>query len=235
MKSVIVVLLSIMVAVPAIAGPPVNGTYTSTDIGGSMLPGRYTESWNPGKLTAGNTLNEESWNGATLGTQWRWYCPQTVSTALLVNTVNGIGNGIKIWRVTYAGGYVWLDGPTGPWDGGDASYTANVDSWVAIVTETYQSFVEVGSIRNHNARATFIGYTSECINLAISNLEKLGPYASNPTYPANFPGFMDASCALTGNTGEWGDVDSITFTVNGCETVSVQQSSWGSVKALYKK
>jgi hypothetical protein len=47
MKAVLVVLLSIVVAVPALAGPPANGTYTSTDIGGTMLPGRYSESWLP--------------------------------------------------------------------------------------------------------------------------------------------------------------------------------------------
>ena len=51
MKAVLVVLLSMMVAVPALAGAPANGTYTSTDIGGSMLPGRYSESWFPTKLT----------------------------------------------------------------------------------------------------------------------------------------------------------------------------------------
>jgi hypothetical protein len=29
---------------------------------------------------------------------------------LLFNNVNGAGNGIKIWRATYTGGYCWIDG-----------------------------------------------------------------------------------------------------------------------------
>ena len=105
MKAVLVVLLVLLTAAPVFAGPPANGTYTSTDIGGLMLPGRYSESWYPTKLTINNTLNEMSWDGATLGTQWHWYCPWVVAApTLLYNSVNGLGNGIKIWRVTYTGG-----------------------------------------------------------------------------------------------------------------------------------
>ncbi len=67
MKAVILVLLSVLIAVPAFAGAPVNGTYKSTDIGGLMLPGRYSELWFGGKLVVNNTLNEQSWDGSTLG------------------------------------------------------------------------------------------------------------------------------------------------------------------------
>jgi hypothetical protein len=41
-------------------------------------------------------------------------------------------------------------------------------------------------------------------------------------------------CAATASIGEWGDIDGITFVVTGCETVSVQETSWGAVKALYR-
>jgi len=236
MKAVLVVLLSIVVAVPALAGPPVNGTYTSTDIGGTMLPGRYSESWYPNKLTVDNTLNEQSWNGA-LGTQWHWYCPWVDSApTLLFNGVNGAGNGIKIWRVTYTGGYCWLDG-TGPWAGGDASYMANIDTWTAIVTETYSAFQEVGTVRNHDATATFVGYNQECMSLSITNVEKLSDTTHGPL-PANYPSFWNwLGCYDEGTAGpgEWGDVDSITFTVDGCQTVSTEAKTWGSVKAMYRK
>jgi hypothetical protein len=239
MKAVLVVLLSIVVSVPALAGPPANGTYKSTDIGGTMLPGRYSESWYPTKLSVNNTLNEQSWNGATLGTQWHWYCPWVVMPpVLLVNTVNASGNGQKIWRVTYTGGYCWLDG-AGPWAGGDASYTANINTWIAIVTETYASFQEVGTVRNHNATATFVGYNSECMALSVNNIEKISDTVkSGGPVPAGFPDFWYwAPCANIGTTGpgEWGDVDSITFTITGCETVGLQEKSWGAVKALYRE
>jgi len=238
MKAVLVVLLSMIVAVPALAQAPANGTYTSTDIGGTMLPGRYSESWFPTKLSVNNTLNEQSWDGGTLGVQWWWYCPWVVAAPTLVlNTVDGNGNGIKIWRVNYSGGICWLDGTLGvPWYGGDASYTANVTTWTAIVTETYANFVEVGTVRNHNATATFVGYNTECMNLVVSNLEKLGDTDHTP-HPAGFPDFWDwTNCSNIGTAGpgEWGDVDSITFTITGCEVVKTETTTWGSVKAMYR-
>jgi hypothetical protein len=234
MKAAILVLLSIMIAVPAFAGPPANGTYTSTDIGGLMLPGRYSELWFGGKLAVNNTLNEQSWNGA-LGTQWHWYCPWiSAAPVLLVNTVNCAGNGTKIWKVTYTGGICWLDG-AGPWAGGDASYTANVTTWVAIVTETYSSFVLVGTVRNHNATAKFVGYNAQCMNLSVSNVEKLGDTNGGPL-PAGYPDFWSwFACNNVGTAGpgEWGDIDSITMSITGC-TVGTAPASWGAVKALYR-
>jgi hypothetical protein len=235
MKVVLAVLLSIVVSVPALAGPPTNGTYTSTDIGGAMQPGRYSESWlGGGKLSAGNTLNEESWDGFALGVEWKWYCPYIAAApALISDTVDGFGNGQKTWRVTYAGGYMWFNG-AGPWAGGDASYTANVDMWIATVTETYANNVEVGTVRNHLSRATFVGYNDECINLAISNLEKLGDSALG--VPLGFPVPLDGTTCAPAAPGaaEWGDVDSITLVIDGCETVGVEATSWGAVKALYR-
>jgi hypothetical protein len=236
MKAVLVVLLSMMAAVPALAGPPANGTYTSTDIGGSMLPGRYSESWFPTKLTNNNTLNEKSWDGSTLGGQWWWYCPWiTGAPALLLNTVNGAGNGTKIWRATYTGGYCWIDGG-GPWAGGDASYLANINTWVGIITETYSNFQEVGTVRNHQATANFVGYNAECMSLVIENAEKLSDTTHGPL-PANFPDFWNwQPCASMGTNGpgEWGDVDSITFTIVDCQSVATEPTTWGAVKAKYK-
>jgi hypothetical protein len=234
MKAVIVILLSVLVSVPALAGPPNNGTYKSTDIGGTMLPGRYSENWYGTALAVNNTLNEQSWDGATLGTEWHWYCPWiSAPPTLLVNTVNGAGNGQKIWRVTYTGGFCWIAN-TGPWGGTDPSYLANINTWVAIVTETYANFQEVGTVRNHSATATFTGYNQECMSLSVTNAEKIGDTTEGPL-PANYPVLWDwFACAPTVGPGEWGDVDSITFVITGCETVSVQEKSWGAVKAMYR-
>lgn len=232
MKAVIVILLSVLISAPALAGAPVNGTYKSTDLGGTMLPGRYSEYWFGAPLAVNNTLNEQSWDGATLGGQWHWYCPWIAGKVLLVNTVNGLGNGIKIWRVTYTGGFCWIDG-AGPWAGGDPSYLANINLWTAIVTETYAAFVEVGTVRNHNANATFTGYNQECMSLSVTNIEKLGDTNGGPL-PATFPVFWDwFVCAPTAGSGEWGDIDGITFSILGC-TVAVRETSWGAIKAMYR-
>jgi hypothetical protein len=236
MKAVLVVLLSIMVAVPAIAGAPANGTYTSTDIGGTMLPGRYSESWYPTKLSVDNTLNEQSWNGA-LGTQWWWYCPWIDAPPTLVfNNVNGAGNGIKIWYATYTGGYCWIDG-AGPWAGGDASYLANINTWSATITETYVAFQEVGTVRNHDATATFVTYP-DCMSLSTTNAHKLGDTVKTGPLPADYPSFWNwIGCFDQGpvGPGEWGDIEGITFTIDGCQTVKTEQSTWGGVKAMYRK
>jgi hypothetical protein len=236
MKAVIAFLLVMMMAVPVLAGAPADGTYKSSDIGGLMYPGRYSESWFPTKLSVDNTLHEQSWDGATLGTQWQWYCPWVVNApTLLVNTVNGSGNGQKIWTVTYTGGTCWLDGG-GPWAGGDPTYTASILTWTAVVTETYSNFVEVGTVRTHAASAQFNNYPDGCMSLQIENTEKIGDTDSGPL-PAGYPNFWYwAPCADIGTAGpgEWGDVDSITFTIQGC-TIATEQKSWGAVKSLYKK
>jgi hypothetical protein len=198
-----------------------------------MLPGRYSEYWFGAPLAINNTLNEQSWDGATLGAQWHWYCPWITAKVLLVNTVNGAGNGQKIWRITYTGGFCWLSN-TGPWGGTDPTYLANINTWVAIVTETFASFVEVGTVRNHNATATFTAYGTECMSLNVTNIEKLGDTTDGPL-PATFPVFWDwFVCAPTAGSGEWGDVDAITFVITGCEAVGAETKSWGAVKSLYR-
>jgi hypothetical protein len=49
----------------------------------------------------------------------------------------------------------------------------------------------------------------------------------------NFPDFWNwAPCASIGTAGpgEWGDVDSITFTVTDCQSVATKPATWGQVK-----
>jgi hypothetical protein len=224
-----------LVAVPAFAQPPLNGTYKSTDLGGMMLTGRYSESWANGtKLDVDNTMNEQSWDGATLGTEWWWYCPKAVSVVLLADLVDGNGNGQKIWRVSYTGGVMVLDG-NGPWGGGDPSYTATVTTWNATVTEQFSNFVETLQVRSISATGTFVGFNAECITLQVSNTEKFGD-TDGGALPGDFPPFLDGNtCAPVGGAGEWGDVDEITFSVVDCETVPTREASWGSVKAMYNE
>ena len=238
MKTVIALLLILGMAVPVMAGAPANGTWKSTDLGGPVLLGTYSEYWPAGtKLTVNNTLNEQSWDGATLGTQWWWYCPwQVAPPTLVLDNVDGAGNGIKIWRVDYTGGYCWLSG-TGPWGTGDPSYLALIDSWTDIVTETYAAFVEVGTVKTQNAAGTFQGYNLDCMTLSLANKEKLGDTNGGPL-PAGFPNFWDWTiCADVGTDGpgEWGEVDDITLTITGCETVPVEEKTWGAVKQIYSE
>jgi hypothetical protein len=233
MKTLLAFLLSLMVAIPVLAGPPADGTYKSTDIGGTMLTGVYSETWNGGPMAVNNTVNEASWEGSTLGTQWKWYCAYVAAPpVLLYDGVNANGDGQKIWQVNYAGGMAWLDG-AGPWAGGDLYYEATVDTWIATVTEQYSNFVEVSTIKTVNATASFVGYPDACIVLSLSNLEK---HDDGMTLPPGYPEFIDNTCTSQGTTGpgEWGEVDDITYSILGC-TVRTEETSWGAVKALYQK
>jgi hypothetical protein len=234
MKTLLAFLLTLLLAVPVLAGPPADGTYKSTDIGGTMLTGFYSETWNGGPLSVGNTVNEESWDGAALGTQWKWFCAYVAAPPVLLWDGTSGGNGTKIWQAVYVGGQAWFDGIGAPWDGGDADYTATVDTWIATVTELYSGGVEVGTVKTVNATASFVGYGDACIVLALSNLEK---HDDGAVLPPNYPDFMDGgSCTSFGTTGpgEWGEVDDITYSILGC-TVRTEESTWGAVKARYQR
>jgi hypothetical protein len=73
------------------------------------------------------------------------------------------------------------------------------------------------------------------MSLSITNTAKLGDTVADGPLPAGYPAFWDWSpCTPTATPGEWGIVNAITFTIIGCETVSVEEKSWGAVKALYR-
>jgi hypothetical protein len=235
MKFAIVFLLALLVVVPAYAGPPINGTYTSTDIGGTMLPGRYSESWaGPnGRQQIGNITNKQSWNGTTLGTQWWMYCASlSAAPVLLFDGVDGSGNGFRIYESDFTGGLCVLDG-SGPWGGGDASYIAPYTSYSETNTLTYQNFQVVGATATVvHMTAQFIPYGDDCMSLVINNNEELGTTDGGPE-TANYPAFLDGGCSATRTHGSWGDSDSFTLTISGC-TIPTRTSTWGQIKALYE-
>lgn len=232
MKTLLAFLLCVILTVPAFAGPPLVGSYKSTL--GDMLTGTYSETWNGGKLSVNNTINEASYDGVNLGTEWKWSCAYIAAAPSLVyDGVDANGNGNRIWNVVYTGGSAWLS-QTGPWGNGE-DYNLMVDTWNATVTETYSNFVEVGTVKTVNATATFVGFPETCIVLALSNLEKHGDGATLPPPGVlAYPDFIDgANCNTAAGPGEWGEVDDITYSILGC-TVGTQDKSWGSVKALYR-
>jgi hypothetical protein len=118
-----------LIAATSLAGPPLVGDYDSTDLGGLVYVGRYTEGWNSGggALMSGTILNAASWDGAALATQWHYWCATEASDAsLLIDNVNGSGNGNRTYMKTFEGGYIWLSG-TGPWGNGDSNYPGLLD------------------------------------------------------------------------------------------------------------
>ena len=131
-----------LVAGSANAGPPLQGTYKEET--GDIETARYSESFAGAAqyLTAGNTMNSRSWDGASLGTQWYVECPDIESApALIFDNVNILGNGQQIWQKTFGGtATFWMNGTGEAWDNGDATYTGVVDTYTEQVIIIFLSF-----------------------------------------------------------------------------------------------
>lgn len=229
MKSLLTLLLVTAtvaaLAVPALAGAPVNGQYKSE--AGQVLHGRYSESYVAGTpLTVGNTMNTQSWDGATLGTQYRFTCPSTASTVLVLDLVFG-GNGQQIWQKTYTGGTFWLNGTGEAWDGGDATYTGTIDTYIETVTIIFSGGVRVAATSNIAGSGSFNLYGNSCIQWTRNGADVMG--ASPPAYPD----YLSPNCAPGVGMGRSGNSTDFTINVVNC-VVPVDESTWGGIKALYE-
>ena len=233
MRNVILVsILAVVLAVGALAayaGPPVSGTYKSSN--GQFDEGREASSWpgTNGFLSPGNVLHAESWDGSALGGDWKILCPTVLDTLLIFSTVSA-GTGHMSYLLTYTGGYIELGG-AGPWAGGDALYTGVIDSYYETRSMQFVDGVMVGSVSDHSVDAHIVGYPAKCVAFGIGNGVWLGN--SPGAKPADYPDYRDATCAAGPTNGHWGDIRDLTLTVQGCE-VSTERASWGAVKALYR-
>ncbi len=227
----IVTVVLVVGAASVYAGPPVNGTYKSTD--GDFDEGREASSWAAGGgfLSTGGVLHTESWNGAALGGDWKVVCPQVVAVTLIADLVFG-GNGSRIYQIDYTGGIIELGGPGNPWDGGDAVYTGTIDTYVEFRSVLYTGGVKVGSTSDHSVNAHLAGYTESCVTWGIGNGVWRGE--SPAAKPAGYPTYLDPACGATATTGHWGDIRDLTLSITGC-AVGTSEATWGSVKALYRE
>jgi hypothetical protein len=229
MKLVIalVTLTMVLVAVPVLAGPPLDGDYSS--LTGDMDAGRFSESWFGGAQgQMGNVVHAQSWDGATLGLEWSVYCPVLAAPPVLVN--DGVdpvtGNGMREYETMYAGGFFWLTGG-GPWGNGDAAYTGTLDYYTHNTTFIFYNWVPVAYTTNANFAGQFDGYC-KCI-LVVAN----GASVGNGDQPADYPVFLDDTCANWVGTGEWGQVADITMSILDCASGN-EATSWGSIKTMYR-
>ena len=232
--AIVTAVLVLLLAGTSLAGPPLDGDYDSVDIGGIVYVGRYTEGWDGGggAMQTGTTLHAESWDGAMLGTQWRYWCSTESSDAqLLVDNVNGAGNGNRTYMKTFAGGYIWLSG-TGPWANGDVDYPGVIDSYTEFETVTYSDWVPVAAVTNVQATAHFDNYPATCMTFYIGNGTRVATTDLGETLPADYPELLDPDCNATRVDGAAWDFTSITLSITSC-TVGVEESSWGAIKSLY--
>ncbi len=240
MKRVVIIILAALFALPAtasFAGPPLNGNYQSVDLGGSVYTGRYTEGWDAGggPVLGGTTLNAESWDGATLATQWRYWCGTELSNGvLLVDNVNpATGNGNRTYMKTFTGGYIWLSG-SGPWANGDPDYYGTIDSYTEFETIAYSNWGPIAAVSNVQALAHFDDYPEQCMTFYIGNGTRMASTEVGDPVPANYPDLLDTNCNPTRTEGAFWNFSSVTLSISGCE-VATEESSWGEIKMIYSE
>lgn len=237
MQTLSLVILAVAFSQASFAQCPAAIGEWSTDAG-TMLSGRATETWcgadgNPIQGgQPGNTQNAMSWDGVTLGGQWAAWGMfiDSNGAVLITDTVDpGTGDGTRVYSTDYNGGEFWLS-KTNSWANGVNHLTGSITSYNVMATLTIQGGVNVGVTSD----IIFTGEFENCVGgegCAI-RFEILGAQlAWHPGFggsmPDNYPYLM---CG--GTTAEAFDVPSITGEI-GCP-VSTQNTSWGSLKSLYK-
>jgi hypothetical protein len=247
MKNAILVLLltAVMVVSAALvwAGPPLSGTWKSTN--GDFDEGTATTTWSAGSFIGlSNTIYGRSAVGGVFTNDWTIGCPVVVAVTPIVPIVGTTGN--AIYMFTYGGGYVTLGGPGNPWDGGDAVYTGLIDTYTEIRTIQYVNGKITGATSDHSVSAHIQGYNDACVAWAIGNGVLRG--GSSPSLPlpflyptlqsakgAGYPDFPNNNCVFTPNLpGHWDDIRDLTVSITGC-AVATEPTTWGGVKSMYRK
>lgn len=236
----IVTVVLVMGAAAVYAGPPIAGTYKSTNF--DFDEGTATTGWTGGGyFAAGNVIFARSSSGGVFTNDWQVNCAAVASAVLIVPKFGA--NGQEIWQITYAPGTgVQLGGPGNPWDGGDATYVGVIDAYTEIRTVQYVSNKIVGAVSDHAISAHLVGYPESCVAWAIGNgVLRGGTTNALFTYPtlqsvkpADYPDFPGAGCFFnTTGPGHWDDIRDLTLSITGC-AVKTEQSTWGAVKSMYR-
>jgi PEP-CTERM motif len=195
----------------ALAGP-ITGDYESTDLGGAVDVGRWTEGFVAGTPnTVGNGNHAASWDGATLGAQWELTGPTLTSTTVIAGPATPPVSGVV--EITYlrlfstAGAKITLD-DSGPWWGGDAGpeYTVNLTSYQQVLTVTFSDGLIANASSHESFAGTFQGFPG--YELLFGHI--LGAYDNmGGVAPANYPAFEPG----TPPAGAWGEALGVRFTI----------------------
>jgi len=234
--------LAVLAFTPATsAGWPAEGIYTSTDIGGTMLPGRYSVSWthDAGYGAGGNVLRMQSWDGVSLGTQWSIQCPILSSSEMLSDSVDAEGHHHVTGSASYYtfGSTVVLDG-SGPWGGAPETYAFdfhNLDETVTLVG-TDMEILSFTAVETGVALASADHYYAMLTIEAMTRTEEGNTDTSlyDPLdHPFPYPLFVGYNCDGERNLGTWGSVTAIRIEIN--TIVPTETTTWGRIKSLYRE
>lgn len=219
----------------ALAGPPLEGVYTSSDLGGPLQVGRYMETFlaSGGALLAGTTLHAQSWDGMDLGLQWSYQCGVMVSDpVLIVDMVGATGTGSRTYMKSFVGGTIWLSG-TGPWGNGETEYAGPILDYVEYETIQYVNWVRTHAVSNVSATAQIEGFSESCVAFSVGNGVEMGSTDFGDPIPTDYPVMLDENCDPTVALGSWWDLMTISMYIDDC-VVSSDPTTWDTIKSFYR-
>jgi len=187
---------------------PVNGTYDS-EFMGQILEGRWSESFvGGGHGTLGNTVHAASWDGFSLATQWELGDESSgpaiaAPPQMILNTVDGNGDGSITWFTTYSGGTLTLG--AGAWTGlGDADYAVTLSYY----THTTQYHYCGGVVQGVSTIAQLAGSFDDYPNYEVSFIiAQALPSGEGETLAADYPSWVPSDVS----SGHWGVCQQITM------------------------
>jgi hypothetical protein len=197
-----------------------------------MEPGRASEAWcgldgTPNAGEVGNTENAESWDGATLGGEWRLWGMEIAADAMIIDQSMDVnGNGWITYSTPYDGGLFWLS-KDGAWGDGTVDFTGYLTYYDVVATVTYVGWNPVGATSNISAAGYFDTSPEWVVEFLIANAMMIWHPGRGTTMPGGYPPFL---CGAP--TGELFDVCCITMSFQ--PPVGTEQYSWGAVKSLYR-
>ena len=236
LRTIILLACLTALAVPAWSQcPDATGLWSTGD--GSMLGGRASEAFcgvDGAPLQGGqpgNTQNAMSWDGATLGSQWRaWGMAIDANGASLIGSnVDEFGNGTMTYQTFYEGGQFWLAG-NHTWGDGINDLTGVLTSFRVVATVNIFGGQPSGVVSNIYFSGIFVDcpeYQDCRIDFTIASAIQVWSSHSGQPMPADYPDLM---CGANG--GEAFDVCCIQMQID-C-AVATQSETWSNIKAMYR-
>jgi len=210
---------------------PMDGEYSTDAIPATILAGRASEAWcsgeGPGRV--GNTQGAMSWDGATLGGQWKLWgmaiaAPGAVETS---RYFDAFGNGYIDYITSYTGGQFWLSGAHA-WGDGLGDFTGTITYYNVGAKVVYVGWGPVGVTSNVTMWGSFDSCNYCSIDYGYSNALLVWQTGDTAPMPGDYPPFL---CAA--NAGELYDVCNITLRIL-CDVTGTEPSTWGKIKELYR-
>jgi len=226
---------------PALAYPPLPGTYRSSDLGGPLWTGGDFEGWeSDGSLLSGTTVSlcsiEENSYGHTLyGNQWDFRCiDQNGPAVLIADGVDADGYGQRVYTRSFnlSTSLIYL-GWSGPWGGTAAQpIFGRLDAFTDRITIQYEAGVPVSTLLTARGVGHFFNDPDYTVSIEIGQGVLIGT-GSTVVIGPNSGHFYQSGCVPGAVNGARYEVTAITITIDG-PAVPVLLRSWGRFKASYR-